>query len=107
MGWSFRRPINLGPLRINLSKRGAGFSVGSRGLRVGHDASGRNYSQLSIPGTGIYRRDYYNNSSRQPLPSNSPLPIQPSRQVSPSGKYLFLLVGIAAVAWIVIRLLLK
>jgi hypothetical protein len=107
MGWSFRRPLNLGPLRVNLSKKGAGFSLGARGLRVGRDASGRNYSQLSIPGTGIYRRDYYGNSSHQTLPSNSPQRTQHNQQASPNSKYLFLLVGIAAVAWVLIRLIVK
>jgi len=34
MGWSFRRPLNLGPLKINLSRKGVGFSVGVRGFRI-------------------------------------------------------------------------
>jgi hypothetical protein len=59
MGWSFRRSARFGPLRLNLSKSGIGYSVGFRGFRIGKDAKGRNYSQASIPGTGIYRRDYY------------------------------------------------
>lgn len=58
MAWSFRRSINLGPLRVNLSKSGVGYSVGTRGFRVGQDARGRRYRALSIPNTGIYRRDY-------------------------------------------------
>lgn len=59
MGWNFRRSINLGPLRINASKSGIGYSVGGRGFRVGEDAKGRKYTAASIPGTGIYRRDYF------------------------------------------------
>jgi hypothetical protein len=58
LGWSFRRTINLGPLRVNLSKSGVGYSVGTRGFRVGQDAHGRRYRAVSIPKTGIYRRDY-------------------------------------------------
>jgi hypothetical protein len=58
MGWSLRRTIRIGPLKINLSRTGVGFSIGARGLRIGRDSTGRNYSHLSIPGTGIYRRDY-------------------------------------------------
>jgi hypothetical protein len=59
MGWRFRRSIR-GPLglRINLSRRGVGFSEGVRGFRVGRDARGKAYSQTSIPGTGVYRRYY-------------------------------------------------
>ncbi len=53
MGWSFRRSVNLGPLRINLSRSGVGYSVGGRGFRTGVRAGGRRYSTLSIPGTGI------------------------------------------------------
>jgi hypothetical protein len=58
LGWSFRRSLNFGPLRVNLSKSGVGYSVGTRGFRVGQDARGRRYRALSIPSTGIYRRDY-------------------------------------------------
>ncbi len=53
MGWSFRRSMNVGPLRINLSRSGVGYSVGGRGFRTGVRAGGRRYSSLSIPGTGI------------------------------------------------------
>src|SRR5512143_1017261 len=34
MGWSFRRSIKMGPLRLNLSTRGVGISAGVRGARV-------------------------------------------------------------------------
>jgi uncharacterized protein DUF4236 len=62
MGWNFRRSLNLGPLRVNSSKSGFGFSVGARGFRAGKDVKGRKYTQTSIPGTGIYRRDYLQNT---------------------------------------------
>jgi hypothetical protein len=58
MGWNLRKAINFGPLRINLSKKGVGYSMGVRGFRVGRDAKGQDYSQTSIPGTGIYKRTY-------------------------------------------------
>ena len=58
MGWNWRKTFNFGPLRVNLSKKGVGYSVGARGLRVGRDAKGQNYDQVSIPGTGIYKRTY-------------------------------------------------
>lgn len=69
MGWGLRRSIRLGPFRVNLSKSGIGFSAGVRGLRVGRDSNGRDYSHLSIPGTGIYRRDYF--SKGQPFARSS------------------------------------
>lgn len=57
MGWYFRRSLGLGPFRLNLSKRGLGWSVGGRGFRKGVDARGRRTTHASIPGTGIgYRK---------------------------------------------------
>jgi len=57
--WSFRRSIRLpGGLRINLSRRGAGYSLGVPGVRFGKDATGRDYQAYSIPGTGLYSRTY-------------------------------------------------
>jgi len=118
MGWNFRRGFNLGPLRINLSKKGVGASVGVRGFRVGQDAGGRNYSQVSIPGTGIYRRDYYRTNLLGQQPGSVPLQVnqsppvtqQPSPQrqtVSPSVKYLLVLVSLAALLWTLLHLILK
>lgn len=34
---------------MNFSKSGIGYSVGIRGARIGKDAKGRRYSQISIP----------------------------------------------------------
>ena len=53
MGWIFRRSVNFGPLRVNLSKSGIGYSVGGPGFRMGVRSTGRNYTRLSLPGTGI------------------------------------------------------
>jgi hypothetical protein len=58
MGWNWRKRFNFGPARINLSKKGVGYSLGFRGFRIGQDAKGQRYTQTSLPGTGIYRRDY-------------------------------------------------
>ena len=53
MGLRFRKSINLGPLRINLSKSGVGFSLGVKGFRVGRSAKGKNTATVSLPGTGL------------------------------------------------------
>ena len=81
MGWNFRRSANLGPFRINLSKSGIGYSVGGRGFRVGKDAKGRKYRSISLPNTGIYRRDYLGGSKPgssftggQASPNHQPAP---------------------------------
>jgi hypothetical protein len=58
MGWNWRKRLNFGPARINLSKKGIGYSLGVPGFRMGQDAKGKRYKQISIPGTGIYKRDY-------------------------------------------------
>jgi hypothetical protein len=118
MGWNFRRGFSLGPFRINLSKKGVGASIGVGGVRVGHDARGRNYSQVSIPGTGIYRRDYYKTNSTTPGAGSSPAQVtQPSQtqgQPSPlpqtittSGKYLICLIALAILLSIVLHLVFK
>ena len=69
MGWNFRKSLKVGPLRVNLSKSGVGCSVGIKGLRIGQDAKGRRYTAASIPGTGVYRRDYQ--KSVPALPNSS------------------------------------
>jgi hypothetical protein len=43
MAWFVRKSFRLGPLRLNLSKRGLGASVGVKGLRAGVDARGKPY----------------------------------------------------------------
>lgn len=53
MGLRFRKSINFGPFRINLSKSGVGFSIGWRGFRVSHSAKGKDQATVSLPGTGI------------------------------------------------------
>ncbi len=54
MGFRFRKSINLGGgVRINLSKSGVGYSVGTKGLRVTKTADGKTRTTTSIPGTGI------------------------------------------------------
>jgi hypothetical protein len=59
MGFYFRRSLNLGPFRVNLSRGGLGWSVGGRGFRTGQSGRGRRYTTVSIPGTGVgYRANH-------------------------------------------------
>lgn len=53
MGFFYRKSVNVGPFRVNLSKSGVGYSVGGRGFRVGKTARGRSYTSFSVPGTGV------------------------------------------------------
>ena len=59
MGFRFRKSVNFGPLRVNFSKSGVGYSMGGKGFRVTKKAGGGMRTTASIPGTGIsYVRDY-------------------------------------------------
>lgn len=53
MGFRFRKSANIGPLRVNFSKSGVGYSVGGKGFRVTKRADGRTQTTASVPGTGI------------------------------------------------------
>lgn len=62
MGFRFRKSINLGPAKINLSKSGVGYSFGSKGFRVTKKATGGTRTTVSIPGSGF---SYVRNSSKK------------------------------------------
>ena len=54
MGIRFRKSLNLGSgVRVNLSKKGVGASIGTKGARITKTANGRTRRTLSIPNTGI------------------------------------------------------
>ena len=53
MGFRFRKSIKAGPLRINLSKSGIGYSFGVKGARISHSATGRKRATFNILGTGL------------------------------------------------------
>lgn len=53
MGTRFRKSINFGPLRVNISKSGVGYSVGNKYARITHTADGKKRTTLNIPGTGV------------------------------------------------------
>ena len=61
MGFHLRKSFNLGPLRLNLSNSGIGFSTGIKGFRVGVDSKGRSYVG---GGVGMLRyREYLDNKT--------------------------------------------
>lgn len=54
MGFRMRKSTNLGGgVRVNLSKKGVGYSVGTKGYRVTKKAGGGIRTTASLPGTGI------------------------------------------------------
>lgn len=66
MGWSFRKSVKFGPVRVNLSKSGVGYSVGGKGFRTGVRSNGRRYTTVSIPGTGISHRTEHGGIQSRP-----------------------------------------
>lgn len=48
MGLLFRKSIKLGPLKINLSKHGIGYSIGGKRLRHTKTATGKKYNTIKI-----------------------------------------------------------
>ena len=57
MGFFFRKAINLGPVRLNLSKSGVGVSVGAKGVRIGKTARGKSY--VRVGSNGVYYQKYF------------------------------------------------
>ncbi len=53
MGFRFRKSINIGLLKINLSKSRLGFSIGNSLFRFTKTAKGNTRKTFTIPGTGI------------------------------------------------------
>lgn len=53
MGLRTRKSVSAGPLRVNLSKSGVGYSVGTKGFRYTKKAGGGTRTTTSIPGTGV------------------------------------------------------
>lgn len=53
MGFRFRKSKKIGPFRVNVSKSGIGWSVGTKGARFTKRADGKTQTTLSVPGTGI------------------------------------------------------
>lgn len=53
--WRFRKTKQLGPVKVSITRRGLGFSlgVGHLPIRVGTTAAGKKYVTLRLPGTGI------------------------------------------------------
>ena len=81
MGFLFRRSIRLGPLRLNFSRRGVGASIGVRGFRTGVSSTGRRYTRVSLPGTGLG----YEHTHVRPVEQN-PSPAEARTEAPPAGE---------------------
>lgn len=93
MGFRFRKSVKVGPMRVNFSKSGVGYSVGSKGFRVTKKANGGMRTTASIPGTGIsYVKDYSAKTSGKasysaPNPTSRPTPTNVSGSDTPIEGY--------------------
>ena len=66
MGFRFRKSIKLGGLRVNVSKKGVGYSVGVPGARYTKKADGGTRITTGLPGTGIsYQKDIGKTSAKE------------------------------------------
>ncbi|WP_300381319.1 DUF4236 domain-containing protein [Clostridium sp.] len=74
MGFRFRKSKNFGPFRINLSKSGIGWSVGTKGARYTKRADGKKQTTLSIPGTGLSYVDVSGNKRKSKNNKNANIP---------------------------------
>jgi hypothetical protein len=74
MGWRWRKSMRRGPLRINVSKGGVGWSFGVPGLRYGRCPRGQPYVTVGIPGTGLYWMKYLKKTGSPLRRAHSPSP---------------------------------
>lgn len=77
MGFRFRKSKNFGPLRVNVSKSGIGWSIGGKGFRHTKRADGRTQNTYSIPGTGISYINVDSNNNHSSFDSTSSNNLQP------------------------------
>jgi hypothetical protein len=54
MGFRFRKSVKIAPgVRLNVSSKSAGISVGGKGAKVSVSTSGRRTTSVGVPGTGV------------------------------------------------------
>ena len=66
MGFYFRKSINFGGFRVNLSKSGIGYSYGVKGFRISTDPRG---TYATIGNSGFYYRERIDNPGTKPSQS--------------------------------------
>lgn len=92
MGFRFRKTIKLGPVNVNLSKSGVGYSVGGKGLRVTKKANGGTRTTYTVPGTGVsYVKDH--SAGKKATAAKSTNSAQAAGGKPPKKKVNFRLIG--------------
>lgn len=74
MGMRFRRSKKIGPFRVNVSKSGVGWSVGSKGVRYTQKANGGTRVTVNTPVKGVYATKDFSakQTQRQTAPQQKP-----------------------------------
>ena len=84
MGWRFKKPINFGGFRLNLSKRGLGLELGIPDVffRTGHLKRWPSvYLHETVPRTGLSWIKYFGEA---PLSAQQTTPPPPTNPYPPS-----------------------
>lgn len=113
MGLRYRKSVKIGPVRLNASKSGLGWSVGGKGFRYTKKAGGGTRTTTSLPGTGLsWVKDSPSNKKKVSKPvMNSqikapdkvaPKPIQKFEVHSPYPKKLTKHAMISVTAFVVL-----
>lgn len=105
MGLRFRKSIKLGPVRINLSKSGIGWSIGTKGARFTKKAGGGYRTTVGVPGTGItYAKDYSVKTANK-VSSQQKEPKREKKHVTPEQRKKKTKTGVALGAGIAVLVL--
>ncbi len=81
MGWYLRKSFSFGPLRLNLSKSGLGYSFGVKGARIGTGPRG---DYIHMGRYGLYYRQYFNTNTPHQNGGANEIPCTPVESV-PTG----------------------
>jgi len=94
MPWGYRRSAKIGPVRVNLSKSGIGYSIGGKALRYGKTAKGRSYvSSSPLPGVR-YRQTLAPLQMPPALPTTLPVPLSHAPQRMSQRRLALTIVGV-------------
>lgn len=92
VGFRFRKSVNLGPVRLNFSKSGVGYSVGGKFGRYTKKANGGTRTTYTIPGTGVsYVKDH--SAGKKTTAAKSTSSAQAAGGKPPKKKVNFRLIG--------------